>query len=329
MKCSKGEVKTMEKKNNRFIGMLLVLFFTTLALPVQAATDSLTLTPLLLDNQPITTATVTLPADGKKHQVKLSLTNFSQTEKSLQLLGSDPVTDTSGKIVYQSKTPQVSNQSFKVAPAIKAQSFTIGAEKTQTLNVAIETPSKLKGTLTGAIQVLDENVSVATVPIQITGTKGAWEKDFIKITQFKTGLISDLPAFMVQTTNESGQQQIADFDVKITRESFLHLQDKTWHLTQNAVNLAPYSTFEKGISLQGEPIATGNYHLSGVIKVGDQQFVLDRQFTLSKKEVDATNQAANLTTQIPYLWLIGIAVLLGIVLIGVIYLALRQNKKRT
>lgn len=95
------------------------------------------------------------------------------------------------------------------------------------------------------------------------------------------------------------------------------------------MNIAPYSTFEKGISLQGEPIAAGNYHLSGVINVGDQQFVLDRQFTLSKKEVDATNQAANLTTQIPYLWLISIAVLLGIVLIGVIYLALRQNKKRT
>lgn len=319
----------MWKKSSLFLTftMLLLTLIFTRAFPVYAADNDFTFTPLTLDDQHITKEVV-LPADGKLHQLTLSLTNFSQYSKNLQLIGSDPVTDASGNLVYQAHSPRVSTTSFKFSDTISKQNVAIAAAKTATVKTTIQTPKDVMGNLMGALQLMDGKKNVALVFLRIEGTRAPTPLKQVKVANFFAKNISEMPALMLRFQNENGELLHADFNLKLTYEGFLHLNQRVWQIKQKQIAIASYSTFDKAISLQGAAVQSGRYQLSGEISVNNQKIKVKQYLNLSKKEANQINKTAKVAYKDYHIWLIGLVILLGLILLGVIYLALYQAKKQ-
>lgn len=319
----------MLKKKLYIAVLLLIPFFFSFNLQAAAASGDVTLTPLSLDSRRVVSQKLEIPADSNVHQLKLSVTNFSGNKKALILTGVDPVTDFEGKLVYQDKTFPVKTAPFKFAAVIQKQSITIAAGQTLEIATPIKIPTQFSGHLLGGIRLTEDNQEAALLPVTVLGSKEKINHANVSVNQLVAKNITGMPAVGVRFVNDVGVlEENLTFDLKLTQESFFGLIKKTWQARQAQVLLAPFSTFEKGISLQGMAISAGSYHLTGTIKSSHQQIKLDQHFTITKADAKKVNDAAKVAYRDNHPLLLLIIALLGLLLIGVIFLAIRQAKKK-
>ncbi|MFC6290440.1 DUF916 and DUF3324 domain-containing protein [Levilactobacillus angrenensis] len=103
------------------------------------------------------------------------------------------------------------------------------------------------------------------------------------------------------------------------------------HLKQDNVQMAPNTTFKYGMLYGDQQLKAGHYHLHMVVKNRVNEWVFDRNFTITQAQANKYNKAAVESSGLSF-WLIlalgALAMLILILLILLIIYLIRRKKKQ-
>lgn len=307
-----------------FCGLFLLFFFCR---PVSATANELTITPQEVDGQRVTTSDVTLPLDGRQHNLTLSVTNFSEQNQLFRYQGVQAMTDAKGQLTYGTTGSFATEVLVSFEQLFPEASLEMQAGETKEIALNFALPQIAEGEALGALQFRSQEGTYG-LPMKLAGTKGL-PKATLAVTKIAGELVENLPALKITIAN-STPLAVVDEPVNLTvvHSQFFGLVKKSWQIKLADVTWAPNGELNYPISMNGTALPSGNYQITGTIgeKVG--QANVNESFTLTRAQAAAINQQAPAVNDATLRW--GIPVLIGltVILILVITVALRQNRKR-
>ncbi|WP_368251223.1 DUF3324 domain-containing protein [Enterococcus sp. 2201sp1_2201st1_B8_2201SCRN_220225] len=309
--------------------VIVALLWSILVSPSVWATENkmgITLTPLQLDGLRVTTSEVTLPLDGKVHQLTLSVTNFSNQERLINYQGIQAVTNTQGQLTYEATKSFSGKVPLAFENLIPKASLDLAAGETKELTINLNFQQVDYGEVLGAIQMSSDETNYS-LPVRLVGTKGMPNPQ-LAVSKIAGQLLKKLPALSITIENSAARLVEAEpMNLKVVHSQFFGLVKHTWQVNLAQVTWAPNGILNYPISMEGQALKSGSYRVYGTIGQGGNQVKVDKNFTLTKAEVTAINKQAPTVKDATLRW--GIPVLAGltVILILVITVALRQHKK--
>lgn len=291
------------------------------------AENEITVTPLEVDGGRVTTSQLTLPLDGKVHQLTLSVTNFSNQKQSLNYQGVQGVTNAQGQLTYDTPKNFSGKVPLNFENLIPEASLTLSSGETQELTLSLDFQQVDYGEVTGAIRMASDTTSYF-LPITLVGVTGV-PKPQLAVTKISGQLLAKLPALAVTIENSAAKQVEAEpVKLNVIHSQFFGLVKRTWQVNLAQVTWAPNGSLKYPISMEGQALRSGSYQITGTLGQGDNQVQVNESFTLTRSQVAAINNQAPQVNDATLRW--GIPVLIGltVILLLVITVAIRQHKKQ-
>lgn len=237
------------------------------------------------------------------------------------------MTDAKGQLTYGTTGSFATEVLVSFEQLFPEASLEMQAGETKEIALNFALPQIAEGEALGALQFRSQEGTYG-LPMKLAGTKGL-PKATLAVTKIAGELVENLPALKVTIAN-STPLAVADEPVNLTvvHSQFFGLVKKSWQIKLADVTWAPNGELNYPISMNGMALPSGNYQITGTIgeKVG--QANVNESFTLTRAQAAAINQQAPAVNDATLRW--GIPVLIGltVILILVITVALRQNRKR-
>lgn len=325
-----GERKVAVSKRIKWISLffsfLLLFSLVIFCNPVYGEENEITITPLTVDGQRVTTAELVLPLDGKKHQLQLSVTNFTNQQATVVLQGAQATMDATGEIDYQPKKKFAGKLPLNFGDLIPPQNLTLAAGETQDITLSLDFQQVTQGEVAGAVLITKDEEAAYMLPVTLVGKAAISEN--LAVTKLTGQLANDLPALGVTIVNPQAKYLLdQDVQLSITHEKFFGLVKKTWQVDLSQLDFVPNGKFVYPISLAGQALENGRYTITGVLGSGDNQVKVNQNFTITKKQARAINKQVPTLKDATLRRLIIIAIGLTVVLVLVITVAIYQNKR--
>lgn len=305
------------------MAFLLVIFPGPLVL---AAESDMTVTPIQVDGQRVTTHEIILPLDGQVHELTFSVTNFSSSPQVLQYQGVQASTNAQGHLAYD-PTKKISRKVLlKFDQLIPKASLAIDSGDTKELKLSLDFRHVDFGEIMGALQLSSASKRYF-VPLKLVGIKGV-PPSKLAVTKISGQLLNKLPALTVTLQNQSAKLlEQGKVNLMVVHSQFFGLVKKSWQIKLADVTWAPNGELNYPIPMNGTALQSGRYQITGTIGEKERQVNVEEAFTLTRTQTAAINQQAPEVNDATLRW--GIPVLIGltVILILVITVALRQHKK--
>lgn len=279
---------------------------------------------------------------GQKQTIKFLIENTSNEESTYQVAVNQAYTNDQGFIDYTQPTdePDIPEE-FQIDNIAKVpESITLAGGKSQEVSVDLTMPEKeFDGQILAAIHVM--KVGQAEQEGQIVNNYGYVLG--LKLTNNTNEVQRKVELEGVEPAISFGKTSVVATLKNPTMEAIGHLKynaevkDAAGETVKEVsydkeMQMAPLSTYRFAIDWDNERLEAGDYSLHlAVADAKDNEWVFDRDFTISESDAKEVNKVAisKVNQQSIPTWVyVVVGVLLGIILLLIIYFLFIRKKKK-
>lgn len=325
----------------KIMSILITLFFVVSpAIYADTGDVPFSVTPVFPDNQ---SKEITgyfdlkvTPSDQQYLQVKLFNTTTEEIE--VEVTANSAVTNANGLIVYDGHVESKQKNPFSQLAEVEEKVIKIAPGQTETTRIKVKAPDKhFKGELLGGLYFLQKSDSKEKDGVQIKNNyayaiavriyeanQNKQVKPELELLQVKPALVDQRTAVEAEFINK---QPVMIGQLKFNAQVFRKGSDKPIYVQQiDEFNVAPDGTFKVPMSLNNEALKAGNYVYKANFKDDKKNYHLEKEFTISKKQVEQINNKA-VELEKPINWWIYIAIALLFIVALLFYLVMNLKKK--
>ena len=295
--------------------------------PVKAMLSDVSVTPIV-ENSNVTDKFQIVAQPNRVYRVKMSLTNFGNSDIRLRIRPTNASTSSNGRLIYSEKVQAGQNDlRYAFADLTAPQNLNLKSNQTKQVSFQIKLPpEKFRGLMIGGFYIYDLNSPHdpgLKVPVWLTETNKAIG-GVLSLSGIEPQAVAQSPFINVNlSNNQPGLMKNVTVHMNLRRKGlleFFKLGFKPMIVDQRYAVIAPNSKVPIAFDQQRLPIKPGIYQAQGTARSNKTKWKFAGNFRITQAQADRVNHASrNLTPDRTVMYLgivLGILILIIFVIWG-------------
>ncbi|MGG5339775.1 DUF916 and DUF3324 domain-containing protein [Enterococcus sp. AZ172] len=278
---------------------------------------------------------------GASDTVKVKLINTSSEEKILFVKLTNAATNSNGLLDYTGGLPEHTSLKYSLTSLaeVSQKEVTVPPSSEVETEIKLTMPEeKLPGVIIGGIVVSEKSTENQTAEQISLENRYSYTLGLVLTNEKKVDINKHISVEL-----ESTQAKLVD-GKKIVEANFLNPHPYIFadaqvqgtvinkknqkiikQVTNESVNIAPYSVYPFQLDWQKANLKPGVYIFKGEVSANGKNWTLEKEFTISKKQADTLNKKSVYKVTIPEWLHIASYGTIGMSILGTVYLILRKK----